>query len=654
MALEKLAKKAQPGGKLNSRRMVWAEELDAITAQIETEGISTTGNVVIGGDLTVTGTTTLNGDLVLGDAAADSLTINATTTYTDPVNYSNQTGITAFATGGQASATALTEEINNVTTVATAGDSVKLPAAVAGKHIHIKNSGATALDIFPASADSIDALAVNLAIRIQPGSSVDFYAKDATVWESNVDQSFTLVAPTTNTGQLELKATSSAGNTVTTITNASQAAARTYTIPDSGTNTEFVMGAGAQNIAGIKTFTDTTDSTSKDTGAIITEGGIGVEKAVFAGGKITTADLTASASSTTGSLIAGGGAGIAGDIYAGASINAATALTVGTDQTFAKEVNHTISVAASTTGATGGGNLTISSGNGNGAASGAVTVASATETGADATGDVAVESGQSESAASGNVSLKSGVVTTLGNSGTAIVATGRSTVSGNSGNIQAVTGDATTGDSGSVEIITGPVSTLGTSGDISLTTGNSDTSGDTGSVSITTGAAAIGGTGDITITSGNTASGLSGDIILTTGTDTSVTVEACIQLVNAVVHKPKSSTVDSGGTITGPELVGGLIAATGATGNWQLPTAAQITTAIGATPAGTNFEFVFNAAAMTATNTATLVVGASMTVASAAAITGGGTLTVTQDTQVTAGFQVVYDTPTTCKIYRKW
>jgi len=267
---------------------VYAEAFNALIDEIEAgtfsfEDITVTDDVTIGGDLTVTGTTTLNGPLVLGDAAADTLTINATTTYAEPVAYDLTATITAFATGGQASATALTAEINNVTTVATAGDSVKLPSAVTGLRVIVKNSGATALDIFPASSDSIDALAVNLAVRIQPGSTATFFAKSAVVWESDIDQSFTLVAPTTNTGQLEIKAADSAGNTVTTITNASQAAARTYTIPDAGTNASFVMNAGASSIAGVKTFTDVTDSTTKDTGSVILEGGLGVEKAVNIG-----------------------------------------------------------------------------------------------------------------------------------------------------------------------------------------------------------------------------------------------------------------------------------------------------------------------------------------------------------------------------------
>ena len=191
--------------------------------------------------------------------------------------------ITAFAGGGQASATALTKQINNVSTVATNGDSVKLMAAEQGLAIVVKNSGVADLDIFPADADSIDALAVNLAVRINPGSTAIFYAKSTTVWESNVDASLTLVAPSTNKGQLRLLAADSAGNTVSTITNASQTTTAVWTVPDTNGNANFVMTAAAQSIGGVKTFTDTTASTSKDTGAVVVEGGMGIEKELFIG-----------------------------------------------------------------------------------------------------------------------------------------------------------------------------------------------------------------------------------------------------------------------------------------------------------------------------------------------------------------------------------
>jgi hypothetical protein len=311
------------------------EELSDGTADLSV------GDLAVTGDLTVTGTTTLNGTLVLGDAAADALTVNATTTYAEPINYDNATTITAFATGGQASATALTAEINNVTTVATAGDSVKLPAAVAGKHIYIKNSGAAALDIFPASSDSIDALAINLAIRIQPGSSINFYAKDAIVWESSIDNSITLNSPTTVTGQLEIKASASAGNTVTTITNASQAAARTYTIPDAGASASFVMSEGAQTINGLKTFGNgiATNTIAETTAlANITTGSPLIEK------KSTSAAINTSATASaaqvkTGLITSTSGAAVTITLPTGTDLGTALGATQGT--TFELVVDNT-------------------------------------------------------------------------------------------------------------------------------------------------------------------------------------------------------------------------------------------------------------------------------------------------------------------------
>ncbi len=149
------------------------------------------------------------------------------------------TGITAFATGGQGSATQLAAEFNNVTTVASDFDSVKLPTASSGARFVVKNSGASILSVFPNTSDSMNALAVNLSIDIPVGGEMTFRGISDTIWETI--ESFYSSAPTTQKGGLEIKASDSAGNTKTTITNASQAAARTYTVPDAGADAEFVM-----------------------------------------------------------------------------------------------------------------------------------------------------------------------------------------------------------------------------------------------------------------------------------------------------------------------------------------------------------------------------------------------------------------------------
>ena len=83
-------------------------------------------------------------------------------------------GITAFATGGQTSATQLNSGYNVVDTVATTGDSVKFSSLVnVGSLVYVKNDGANALDLFPAGGDDLG-LGVGVAISVAAGKSVAF------------------------------------------------------------------------------------------------------------------------------------------------------------------------------------------------------------------------------------------------------------------------------------------------------------------------------------------------------------------------------------------------------------------------------------------------------------------------------------------------
>jgi hypothetical protein len=68
-------------------------------------------------------------------------------------------GVTAVASGGQTNATLLTSTFNNVTVVATAADSVKLPLAVAGLWVTVRNSAANSLQVFGSGTDTINAVA---------------------------------------------------------------------------------------------------------------------------------------------------------------------------------------------------------------------------------------------------------------------------------------------------------------------------------------------------------------------------------------------------------------------------------------------------------------------------------------------------------------
>lgn len=179
---------------------------------------------------------------IVANSIGEFATLAGPNLFTGLNSYSAATGITAFAGGGQASATLLAKEFNNVTTVATSADSVKLPVATLGMDVIVKNNGASDLAIFPNTGGTIDGGGANASITLAVGAVKEFRAISTTAWQSDV----------------------------------------------------VVNAAGNQSIAGIKTFTNTTASTTKDTGAVIVEGGVGIEKEIFAGLSINAGtDLTA-------------------------------------------------------------------------------------------------------------------------------------------------------------------------------------------------------------------------------------------------------------------------------------------------------------------------------------------------------------------------
>ena len=92
--------------------------------------------------------------------------------------------LTAFATGGQAGALALTAQMNRVTTVATAGDSVKLPPATPGLDIFVINHGANSMQVFGAGTDTIDDVATATGVPQMVNSLVLYTCTVATKWYS--------------------------------------------------------------------------------------------------------------------------------------------------------------------------------------------------------------------------------------------------------------------------------------------------------------------------------------------------------------------------------------------------------------------------------------------------------------------------------------
>lgn len=120
----------------------------------------------------------------LGAAAANAGRFTSLTA-TEFVRRSGATGITASTTNTQAGATALTASVNNITTAA-ANTAVRLPAtapaAGTAAEIIVRNGGASAVNVFPATNAAINALAVNAAFSLAAGTSARFFQLSATLY----------------------------------------------------------------------------------------------------------------------------------------------------------------------------------------------------------------------------------------------------------------------------------------------------------------------------------------------------------------------------------------------------------------------------------------------------------------------------------------
>lgn len=98
------------------------------------------------------------------------------------------TGITAHAGGGQADATQLSALVNVVDTVATAADSVKLPApTVVGQVVIVSNTAAAAAQVFGSGTDTINGVATATGVSLAAGKTGIYIATTigaAAAWRS--------------------------------------------------------------------------------------------------------------------------------------------------------------------------------------------------------------------------------------------------------------------------------------------------------------------------------------------------------------------------------------------------------------------------------------------------------------------------------------
>lgn len=93
-------------------------------------------------------------------------------------------GITAQAGGTKAAATVLAKQFNQISTCATADDSVLLPAALAGRTVYVFNDGAAAARIFGAGTDTIDGVGTATGVPLTNAERAVFVCFTDGAWVS--------------------------------------------------------------------------------------------------------------------------------------------------------------------------------------------------------------------------------------------------------------------------------------------------------------------------------------------------------------------------------------------------------------------------------------------------------------------------------------
>lgn len=150
-------------------------------------GGAPTGGTYVAGDLAII-TPVYNGTAptasspfgfrcVTGGTPGTWVAIGAVTTASGAAD-----AITAFAGGGQASATPLTAAVNRIATVASPLDSVALPASSAGQAITIINDAAKPCQVFGVTPDAINDVATATGVMLPAYTTGDFYCPVAGKW----------------------------------------------------------------------------------------------------------------------------------------------------------------------------------------------------------------------------------------------------------------------------------------------------------------------------------------------------------------------------------------------------------------------------------------------------------------------------------------
>lgn len=225
----------------------YASKAVILGASKEINTITTAGitNLNVGADgtkgvFTVYPTTATNGSFVIdctdqGAARTITLNLNAMGQSTT-LNVADPGAAASYLMQSTAAITIAEADVLDAVTPGTAASSKAVVLGSSGEIATITTATITTGNIATVNATDLD-----LGLSAGGAGTLDIFPTGGTL------------------GKLTVSATDSAGDTTTEITNASQAGARTYTIPDAGASANFMMLVASQAVAGTLTRADLTE-----------------------------------------------------------------------------------------------------------------------------------------------------------------------------------------------------------------------------------------------------------------------------------------------------------------------------------------------------------------------------------------------------------
>lgn len=252
---------ASPGDSVKLPNSVPGYEIEVINSGANPMQVFGIGTDVINGQTSTVGVSQLPNSVVLYICAASGFwhSQDVTGGYADgnlpKWAYSN--GLTAHSGGGQASALALVSYVNNISTVAAVGDSVRLPVSAAGMVIAVGNSATNAMQVYGAGTDTINAVATGTGVTQQPNTVCFYECSAAGAWFVNQNSlsnsinagsngsagGFVSYPGTVNSGYFQLSAAVNvAGNFFTVLApTTSVGQNQAINIPDSGSSSATLL-----------------------------------------------------------------------------------------------------------------------------------------------------------------------------------------------------------------------------------------------------------------------------------------------------------------------------------------------------------------------------------------------------------------------------